>query len=373
LLIATDELLLEELFTYVQDDLITNRTKWVDENFVLILNVAFRLDNYKKLQDYCLGSIYDDPLPFFSSKTFPSIQKEILFDLLKRDDLKLQEVVIWDCLIKWGIEQTPELGSENSDRKKWNDEDYEELKETLEQFIPLIRFVEISRTDFIGKVRPYKTIIPDHIYEVIEKFHNENILPKTTILPPRIGGKIESNIIKPILSKIITNWIDKKNIIYIRTRNDPLYKFKLIYCGSRDGISNNSFRRKCKGQIASLILIKVKESNKIFGGYSSIGFSSLGNGYNANNGLRYYTSSNNFIFSFEDSNDTQNMKISRVVNKYQAILDTGNSGVNFGQGSLCMMNDRLLLNNRGGNYEKSLNTSTIYIIEEIETFVVVKQ
>jgi hypothetical protein len=374
LLVATDELLLEELFIYVQDYLIIKRTKWVHENFILILNAVFRLDNCKKLQDYCFEAICENPLPIFFSKTFPSIHKEILFDLLKRDNLELEEVAIWDCLIKWGIEQTPELEGENSDKTEWNDEDYEELKNTLEQFIPLIRFVGISRTDFIGRVRPYKTIIPTHIYEVIEKFYYKNTLPKTTILPLRTGfltgGKIESKIIKPILSKIITNWIDKKNTIYIRTRNDPTYKFKLIYCGSRDGISNNSFRRICKGQIASLVLIKVKNTNKIFGGYSSIGFSSLGNGYIVDDGFRQYKSSDNFIFSFENNRDTQNMKISRVVNKHCAILDYHDFGFNFGQGSLCMLDNSLYANNYNEYYENNLNTDMIYIIEEIETFII---
>ncbi|RGB27979.1 BTB/POZ protein [Rhizophagus diaphanus] len=90
LLVASDELLLEELFGHVRDYLIEKQTKWVHENFVLVLNVVFRLDNCKKLQDYCLKSICKNPLPFFSSKIFTSINKEILFDLLERDDLQIK-------------------------------------------------------------------------------------------------------------------------------------------------------------------------------------------------------------------------------------------------------------------------------------------
>ena len=36
LLVASDELLLEELFQHVQDYLIEKQTKWVHENFVLV-------------------------------------------------------------------------------------------------------------------------------------------------------------------------------------------------------------------------------------------------------------------------------------------------------------------------------------------------
>ncbi|RGB25046.1 hypothetical protein C1646_747525 [Rhizophagus diaphanus] len=368
LLVASDELLLEELFKHVRDYLIEKQTKWVDKNFVLVLNAVFSLDNCKKLQDYCLKSICENPLPFFSSKIFPSLNKEILFDLLERDDLQIKEIIVWDYLIKWGIEQTTGLGNKNSDRAKWNNKDYDELKKTLNQFIPLIRFTEISRADFFDKVRPYRIIIPNHIYDEIEEFYYKDALPKTTILPPRTGysfeiGKIESNIIKPILAKLIVNLIG----------NDQLYRFKLIYRGSRDGISNKSFREKCKGRVASLVLIKVKDTNKIFGGYSSIGFCSLGNDFILINNddyhdFRFYNSSDNFIFSFENSEDTKHMKISRVVNKSQAILDIDRSGFNFGWGSLSMNNINLHANNNSNNYENNLKTDTVYTIKEIEIF-----
>ncbi|GBC46632.2 hypothetical protein GLOIN_2v1870949 [Rhizophagus irregularis DAOM 181602=DAOM 197198] len=371
LIVASDELLLEELFKHVQDYLIEKQTKWVHENFVLVLDAVFRLDNCKKLQDYCFESICENPLPFFSSKIFPSINKEILFNLLERDDLQIKEVIVWDYLIKWGIEQTSGL---DNNRTKWNNKDYKELKKTLNQFISLIRFTEISRADFFDKVRPYRIIIPNNIYEEMEEFYYKDALPKTTILPPRTGysfeiGKIESNIIKPILSKIIINWIDKKDTMYNRTRNDQSYSFKLIYRGSHDGISNESFRKKCNGRVKSLVLIKVKDTNKVFGGYSSIGFCSLGNNFITDgSNRRFYNSSDNFIFSFENSEDTQYMKISRVVNKSQAILVSDYNGFNFGWGSLSMDDVRLHANNNSNNYENNLKTETVYTIEEIESF-----
>jgi hypothetical protein len=377
LLFASDELLLEELFIHVQDYLIEIRTDWVHENFILVLDAVFKLDNYKKLRDYCLSSFCEDPIPFLSSKAFPSINEEILLCLLNRNDLQIKEIVIWDYLIKWGIEQTPSLGCENSDRTKWNKENYEALKETLYHFIPLIRFVCISRRDFKDKVIPYNTIIPSHIYKEIEEFHYKDALPKTLTLSPRTGFitrivKFKSNIITPKLAKIIINWIEKKNVVYNRIESDPLYNFKLIYRGSRDGISSGSFRKKCNGRIASLVLVKVKESKRIFGGYSSIGFSSLGDGYIVKDNFRLYHSLDNFIFSFEDSKDTQNMKISRVVNKSQAILDYCSTGFNFGWGSLSMNETRLHANNNSKNYENNLDTSTIYTIEDVETFTIRK-
>jgi hypothetical protein len=375
LLVAADELLLEELFDHVQDYLIEGHNSWIYENSVLVLHAVLNLDNCKRLRDYCLKSICENPLQFFISETFPSTNKEILLDLLKRDDLQIEEVIVWDYLIKWGIEQTPGLGS---NRAEWNRKNYRALKTTLEQFIPLIRFVEISRADFFDKVRPYKAIIPGHIYEEIEEFYYKDTLQKTTILPPRTGlptrmGNFKSNIIKPELVNIIANWIDKKDSMFTRTSKDPLYEFTLIYRGSRDGINNESFKYKCNGRVASLVLIKAQQSKKIFGGYSSIGLSSLGDDCLIEGNIRYCYSLDNFIFSFENSEDIQNMKIGRVINYFKAMLEYSDHGFNFGWGSFGMTDQTFQVNNRY-NYENILDDIEISgTIEEIETFIITQQ
>ena len=98
LMMASDELLLEELFNYVQDYLIREKSDWILENFIFVLHTVFRLTSCRKLQDYCLESICEDPKPFVSSKTFPSLDKDILFGLLKQDDFPVEEIVIWECL-----------------------------------------------------------------------------------------------------------------------------------------------------------------------------------------------------------------------------------------------------------------------------------
>jgi hypothetical protein len=361
LLVVSDELLLEGLFiVQVQDNLIKKQTSWIHENFFIVLDTVFKLDNCNKLQDYCLEYICANLQAFISSKNFSLLDKDILLNLLKRNNLQIEEIAVWDCLIKWGIEQTPGLGNDNGDRTKWNDENYEELKKTLEQFIPLIRFIGISRADFFDKVRPYKAIIPKDIYEDIVEFYYKDVLPKIATLLPRTTetGKIESRIINPILVNIIANWIEKKSSKITRNENDIQYKFKLIYRGSRDGINNISFKNKCNEKIASLVLIKVKQSNKIFGGYSSIGLNHTIKG------------SNDFIFSFENNYDIQNMRISRVIRKTKVII-ANTTGFNFGF-ALFMMDDSLRLNNHDEIYESNLDTDMRYTIEEIETFVVEK-
>ena len=64
------------------------------------------------------------------------------------------------------------------------------------------------------------------------------------------------------------------------------------------------------------------------------------------------------------------MKISRVVNYDKAIYDCSTTGFDFGFNSLFMHNDKYLyVNNDDDNYEDNLNSDKIYIIEEIETFI----
>jgi hypothetical protein len=78
----------------------------------------------------------------------------------------------------------------------------------------------------------------------------------------------------PKLANIIIKWINKEDF-WISS-----YNFKLIYRGSIDGINVESFKNKCKDPIEGLVLIKVKQTSKIFGGYTVvllIGFHSIGN------------------------------------------------------------------------------------------------
>ncbi|GBC02517.1 hypothetical protein RclHR1_04660010 [Rhizophagus clarus] len=321
----------------------------------------------KKLQDIIIESICKDSHSFFTSNGFLSLDKDIIYKVLERDDLEIKEVIAWDHLIEWGIS---DLKGEECNTDKWSNKDYEKLKEILNQFIPLIRFVEITFDDFNYKIKPYKVIISKQIYEEIEEFYNNGTIPKITTLPPRIG-QIDSKIIKPKLLKIIIKWITKGDF-WISS-----YKFNLIYRGSIDGLSIKSFKNKCKGQMEGLVLIKVKGSNKIFGGYSSVGFHSIGNKVPSLNlygtASSYYYSSDNFIFSFENSEDTQNMKISRVLKYHRAIYDYNGTGFDFGFNSLYMSNDLTLkASNDGQTYEDNLNTNIVYDIKEIETFIITK-
>ncbi|GBB98708.1 hypothetical protein RclHR1_00330035 [Rhizophagus clarus] len=324
-LVASDELLLEKLFNYVQDHLIAKQTVWVKQNYVLVLHTIFKLSNY---------------------------------------DLQIEETVAWDYLIKWGIEQTPGLVSKNNDKTKWNDNNYRALKRTISHFIPLIRFVEISPADFYDKVRPYKAVIPDYIYEEITEFYYKNTLPKTTILPPRNAKvRIESRLIKLNNACIIAGWIERKNEKSISNK----YNFDLLYRSSRDGININTFRTKCNNQGPCLVLVKHQQSTKIYGGYNPLGF--------MHSGGQWRNTTESFIFSFESDREVQNTNISRVNNNYcnYAIYECYTYGFSFGNMFYMNSDNNIYFSNQGyydGNIDDVLSPylNNNFVPGEIEVF-----
>ncbi|RGB41559.1 hypothetical protein C1646_793802 [Rhizophagus diaphanus] len=344
LLVASDEMLFEELFEHLQDYLINKREAWIKNNYVLVLNSIYNLVSCKELQWVCFDFICANVGNFIISKNFLSLNKDSLYRLFELDNFHIQEIVAWDSLIEWGIKQM----SKNNHNKN-----YESLKNMLEDFIPFIKFTKITSEDFYHKVRPYKYVIPNDIYEeVIAYYFIEQPKFYSNISVPRI----ESKIIKPKLANIIVNWIDEKDAETFRTEKDLLYKFNLIYRGSRDGIDNESFKNEWNDNKKTLVLIKVKQSNKIFGGYNSDGCSST-----KNSSMFYGNYYGNFIFSFENNEDTRYIKFSRNLNSSKTIYDGDITGFNFCWDALFGQEQDLCIN----------NFYLDNVIEEIETFTII--
>ncbi|CAI2181858.1 16197_t:CDS:2 [Funneliformis geosporum] len=231
------------------------------------------------------------------------------------------------------------MSNKNNNTERLNQENFEALKNTLDQFIPLIRFVEISPKDFFDNVRPYKGAISNHIYEEIEEFYYKKTLPKSINVsqrPRKIQIGIESQIIKPGLANIITHWIERKDDINLLLKK--MYKFELLYRSSQDGLSHITLRNKCNNHGSCLVLVQQQSTTKILGGYNPLGFT-LSNG-------GWQETRESFIFSFENDNDTTNMKISRAVDTQHAMYENNANGFNFGS-TFYMINQSIYLNYTG--------------------------
>ncbi|RGB41538.1 hypothetical protein C1646_793778 [Rhizophagus diaphanus] len=371
LIVAFKELLFNDILIYLENCMINYQLRWIQQNLVFVLHTVSKIPECKKLRDYCIKFIVEDPQIFITSKDFLSLDEDILFELLKRDDLQVEEIVIWDYLIKWVIEQTTGLGSENGDKTKWNNENCEALKEKLEKFIPLIRFSEISSDDFFDKIRPFEAIIPRNIYEEVLKYYMKGTLSEgITTLPPRVGMiDIESKIIKPKHAFIIANWIDRKDEKAIRNKSDLKYNFKRLYFSGWHGtniMAINRVRDRCKdNRDPHLILVNQRQNtNNTFQQKSRnvVSQEKISQDFKKIYGEYYSFIPHNerFIFSFENDN-VKNTKISRNINdsiSFNSFNDSSGQNVHVKMSDYC----------NGNVVWKNEN----FVPKEVEIFIVYK-
>ncbi|RHZ46451.1 hypothetical protein Glove_621g17 [Diversispora epigaea] len=94
----------------------------------------------------------------------PSISAQI-FEIILKNDLKVEKIKIWDYVIKWGIAQNPTLPT---NLEEWSNENFKDLKITLQQCLPLIRYFHIPGEDIWEKIKLYK--------KILEKLHLDDII-----------------------------------------------------------------------------------------------------------------------------------------------------------------------------------------------------
>ena len=167
-MIVSDELMLKKLTKLTEDFIIKNHQQFLQNDPVGTLQIIYYCKPLVNLQEFCLDKICSEPEILFNSDKFTQLSALLLEIILKRDDLKLDEIEIWENLIKWGLAQEQAL---NQDVSKWNQDDINIFKRILYKFIPLIRFYEITTKDYFNKVKPYEEILPKELRDDILKFY----------------------------------------------------------------------------------------------------------------------------------------------------------------------------------------------------------
>ncbi|PKK64954.1 hypothetical protein RhiirC2_853947, partial [Rhizophagus irregularis] len=168
LLIAVDELKIQTLILCIQEYLIKHQHEFLQQNPLEILETVYQRETFTNLWNYYLEEICAKPDTLFKSDKFTNLKAPLLELLLKRDDLSLDEIDIWDSLIKWSYAQHPSI---QQDVKKWNKEEITVMERTLHKFIPLIRFYHVDSEGFFLKVYPFKILIPEDILDNVLAFH----------------------------------------------------------------------------------------------------------------------------------------------------------------------------------------------------------
>ncbi|EXX76962.1 uncharacterized protein OCT59_020009 [Rhizophagus irregularis] len=340
ILIAADELRIKNLCSHIEEYLLSNK-ELLKKNYIFIRNFSFKYAKYTKLSQFCKDAFQKDPSLIFNSKDFTKIKREILLDILIKNNHNLKSIEIYDKIMEWIITQSNELSSDN-------------IKLFIQQFIPYINFKEIEPTDFLKKIKPLRNIFDDKIYSKILEYYSFNNMNGIS--------KIINFDSLLLLSKIIE--IAETN--NCSTNNINLYNFKLLIRGSQNGFNYKTFHESCDNKGPTITIAKIKGSDEFIGGY------------NPNN----WGSSNNwtkksFIFSLNQNNLINSIISKEIHNDSKKSNYIGSCGPEFGSDLILLLSNNEN-NNKGrccrNNYEKRIrnNDETDFEIEEYEVFRVYK-
>ncbi|GBB97381.1 hypothetical protein RclHR1_02980020 [Rhizophagus clarus] len=374
ILIAADELLLQEIVEYLQDYLVENKSKWIVQHFELVHQTGFQRNNLIKIQQFCTNLMAKSPEKIFKSFDFTSLPEKSLILLIKRNDLQMNEIEVWEHVLKWGLAQNPTL---IPDPDTWTDEDFKIMENTLKECLPLIRFFSLSSKEFLQKVHPYKKLLKHQLYEnLLNSYLDPEIEPNDNVSFPRniqVDEIIDSKIVNLNIVSTISRWIDKVEIndkfSQLRELYVP-YKFKLLLRASKDGFNPGTFHTLCDDKAFTITFVKIKETEEIMGGYNPSIFISSDS---------WGKTKDSFIFTFKNIYSFKGSIISKVNEMDCAINNHREHGPGFG-------NDLILYASKGSitginaiickkeYYDKKLNDiKEEFLIEDYEVFQIVKR
>src|SRR5439155_25556584 len=130
LLIAVDELNIQPLISHIQEYLIEHQTEFLHQNPTGILETVYQHETFTDLWNFCLEVICEEPEILFNSDKFINLKAPLLELLLKRDDLNVGEIVIWESSLKWCFAQQ----NMKNDPTKWSIDDITKIERSLHRF-----------------------------------------------------------------------------------------------------------------------------------------------------------------------------------------------------------------------------------------------
>ena len=133
--------------------MIESKSELLEQNFEFAQRISFQFNGLLKIQQFCADFMTKTPEKVFKSTYFTSLSEKSLIQLIKSDDLQMGEVEVWEHVLKWGLAQNPTL---TPDPSTWSDDDFETMKTTLHNCLPLVRFFSLPSKEFSLNFINYK-------------------------------------------------------------------------------------------------------------------------------------------------------------------------------------------------------------------------
>ncbi|CAB4390292.1 unnamed protein product [Rhizophagus irregularis] len=368
LLIAADEINLNELIEYIHENITDLSYKNMISFFNALNNFTMYHQEIENIKEYVKKYIIKNAFRIFNNfdslhsnySLFLELENDCLLSLIQNDDFRMDEIEIWNNLIKWAIAKNPTVSSyiyiwnSKASTPIWNSKEIEIFKKTIQQFIPHIRFFQIPPDDYYDNVHPLSALLPEKLEKDINLYFIDPEIPiSSKISQPRI--LIDSLIIKMDHIYQIAHWIDDKLGKKSHSLKNLQYDFNLLLRGSRDGFGLEPFKEKCYNKGATIVIIKLKDKDgRIIGGYNPLNWSGSDD---------YLSTYGSFIFSFQSIIDSSTTILSRIRNERSAIYDSKDDKLGFGR-DLRIFNRTCVFT----NYERKIITPRTFNVEDYEVF-----
>ncbi|GBB90651.1 hypothetical protein RclHR1_17690005 [Rhizophagus clarus] len=364
--IAAEYLEIEKLINHIRSHITDKPAQFLQKDSVKILETVFFNESYISLQEICLNAICYDPTIIFDSSEFLSLDKKIIIKLIEHDNLFLEEIKIWQYLLNWSISRESLLPI--SKEIKWTQTDFSNIKNQMEDFIPLIRWFQIPSKQVWRNIRPYQQLIPKQLYQNIIGHHLDPKTPLTdSIILPKRKTVLNSNLIQNKHLELINGWIcDKDDDANTKKESMP-YNLLLLYRASRDGFKTSKFHSLCDKKGPTIFIAQLKETGKLIGGYNPFSLEP----YNSLSGDNFKSTNKSFLFSFVSKNVTT-FNIVRVTNESNAICYNLNKGPTFGGGNDLTIKDDYITISKPQSYSSFGPISTSQLVD-YEVFKLVKK
>ena len=131
------------------------------ENVVTVLEQAIHFDE-KELEKKCWEMIDNKTSEAVTSDTFSDISQKTLINLLKRESLNIEEVQLFQAVLKWSESECSKKGMEVTGKNK---------RAVLGDAIYQIRFLSMSEKEFVEFVSLTDLLTGEEILPIFHKFN----------------------------------------------------------------------------------------------------------------------------------------------------------------------------------------------------------